>query len=400
MDYKNAQETAERWGITVRRVQELCKSGTIQGATRFGRAWMIPADAEKPADMRKASNAKLRERAAGASGSLITPMPLMNTPFRPGSALASVERIADADSKNIAMGEYYYFSGNAKKASDIVEKYLTNDDIALRLSACFIYAYANLALDRIVHARQALQQVQKTTENIDDSTPLPYKALAVSIATGASILLHLPLPENLPPMKRFVHILPPGFRLFALYVQAHHNYLKGEYWSSVGIVETALALEGETYPIPSIYLHMVATMDYMRLKEPAQAREHLLAAWELARADNLLEPFGEHHGLLGGMLEAAIKKEWPDDFRRMIAITYNFSAGWRKIHNSDTGHDVADDLTTTEFTVAMLAARNWSNKEISSHLGVSINTVKLHISSALQKLGISQRKELIQYMLK
>lgn len=141
-------------------------------------------------------------------------------------------------------------------------------------------------------------------------------------------------------------------------------------------------------------------MDCMSLKQPEKAKKHLMAAWELSRPDDLIAGLAQHHGLLGGMLEAALKKEYPDDFKRIINITYQFSAGWRKVHNPDTGHDVADNLTTTEFAIAMLAARDWSNKEISGHMGISVNTVKDVVSKVLQKLNISQRKELRQYMLK
>ena len=61
---------------------------------------------------------------------------------------------------------------------------------------------------------------------------------------------------------------------------------------------------------------------------------------------------------------------------------------------------MADNLTTTEFAAAMLAARGWTNQEIASHLGISPNTVKQYISTALQKLNIKQRKDLKQYMLR
>ena len=39
----------------------------------------------------------------------------------------------------------------------------------------------------------------------------------------------------------------------------------------------------EQYPIPAIYLHLAAVMDYMSLKQPRMAERHLLDAWELAR---------------------------------------------------------------------------------------------------------------------
>ncbi len=154
------------------------------------------------------------------------------------------------------------------------------------------------------------------------------------------------------------------------------------------------------YPIPTIYLHLVAVMDCMSLKQTDRAKSHLLSAWDLARPDDLIEGFGEHHGLLGGMLEAVIKPGWPEDFKRIIDITYRFSAGWRRVHNPETGHSVADDLTTTEFAVCMLAARGWTNEEIGKHMNISVNTVKRHLSCAMKKLGIDHRHNLKPYMLR
>ena len=165
------------------------------------------------------------------------------------------------------------------------------------------------------------------------------------------------------------------------------------------MVEATLAMGAGRYPITAIYHHLMAVMDYMSLKETEKARSHLLAAWELARPDDLIEGLGEHHGLLGGMLEAVIKPDWPEDFKRIIDITYRFSAGWRRVHNPTTGHDVADDLTTTEFAACMLAARGWTNQEIADHIHISPNTVKRHIAVSLEKLNIRRRQDLKQFML-
>mgnify|MGYP000780468993 CR=1 FL=1 len=181
---------------------------------------------------------------------------------------------------------------------------------------------------------------------------------------------------------------------------AHYLYLKEEYGQSAGIVEATLAMGADAYPISAIYLHLVAVMDYMSLKQPDRAQTHLLTAWEIARPDDLIEGFGEHHGLLGAMLEATIKSKWPEDFKRIIDITYRFSSGWRRVHNPITGHDVADDLTTTEFAIAMLAARSWTTQEIANHLNISANTVKNHISEAMRKLRVETRKDLKKYMLR
>ena len=52
MEYITVAQAAEQWGISDRRVRILCQQGKIDGVIRKGRAWMIPAGAEKPIDGR------------------------------------------------------------------------------------------------------------------------------------------------------------------------------------------------------------------------------------------------------------------------------------------------------------------------------------------------------------
>lgn len=52
MDYMNAKEAADKWGLSVRRVQVLCEQGRVDGVERLGNVWLIPKRAEKPLDGR------------------------------------------------------------------------------------------------------------------------------------------------------------------------------------------------------------------------------------------------------------------------------------------------------------------------------------------------------------
>ena len=53
LEYISAPDAAKKWGISERRVQKLCEENRIPGIARFIRMWLIPKDAEKPADGRK-----------------------------------------------------------------------------------------------------------------------------------------------------------------------------------------------------------------------------------------------------------------------------------------------------------------------------------------------------------
>lgn len=409
MEYQDVSATAKKWGVSARLVQRLCADGRIEGACKIGRSWAVPADAQKPDDPRRApANALQRhgtEALMAGDGDSHLPvfarlMPLLNTPFELGRCEEAIEVLEDPDMRRVAQAEHCYFMGRAEEAARISGELLDSPDLAVRLSACLIYAYANLPLGNINGARYALTELNIALQKESFGSSGVGRAVGAFTAYAASVLLHLPLPDDLPPADTFLSLLPSGLRSFVMYVRAHQLYLQGDYSRSLGLVEATLMMSEETFPIPDIYLHLVAVMDCMSLKRVDDARTHLLEAWDLARPDGLIEAFGEHHGLLGGMLESVIKKEWPEEFKSIIDITYRFSAGWRRIHNPETNETVADNLTTTEFAVSMLAARGWTNREIARHLGVSANTVKSYLSSSFRKLGVSRRQDLAKFMLR
>lgn len=57
--YITVNQAAKKWGLSDRRVRNLCVAGKIPGAYREGRAWKIPSDATKPTDGRYKSKESL-----------------------------------------------------------------------------------------------------------------------------------------------------------------------------------------------------------------------------------------------------------------------------------------------------------------------------------------------------
>lgn len=56
------KEATEKWGISERRIRILCSEGRIEGATKMGPIWVIPADAVKPGDNRIKSGKYIKNR--------------------------------------------------------------------------------------------------------------------------------------------------------------------------------------------------------------------------------------------------------------------------------------------------------------------------------------------------
>ncbi len=51
--FVKAKELAEEWGVTTRRINQLCVQNYFQGAYKDGKFWMIPSDTLKPSVLRK-----------------------------------------------------------------------------------------------------------------------------------------------------------------------------------------------------------------------------------------------------------------------------------------------------------------------------------------------------------
>ena len=291
-------------------------------------------------------------------------LPLLNSSFEPGRAREVVEGFVDVDLRNIARAELFYFTGQAEECCEITRGYLSSRVIELKLSACILYGYSNLTLGNV-----------------------------------AAVLLHLPT-DGMPAFGEYSRMLPEGLRLFATYVMAHHTYLNGEIWSAYGMGKAALFMAERSYPISMTYIHCMMAVCAINRKHKQEAQEEMLRSWELAKMDGFLEPFIEHHGLLRGLVEACIRNRDPEAYQRITKGVLSFSRGWMALHNPENRRKVTGELSTMEFSIAMLASGGWSNKEIGEHLGISINTVKHYLTDIFCKLNVKKRDELKKFMLK
>ncbi len=396
--FVSAQETAERLGVTVRAVQKWAAAGKIPGAEKIGRTWFIPCDVIlEELSTQEESKRPQREKEHHTSR---TAMPFLNASYEPGHAMKYIENIEDEDSRNIALGEYYFFSGKSEQASRILEPYLDHDDEALRYSAALVSVFANLACGHIHLTKFAMSKLESQVSQVMQSEATPvHHAIGTMTATAASVLLHLPIPK-IASMEEYLKYLPEGLKVWSCYLLAHKAYLEENYERALTIADMSILLDQRTFPVAEIYVHIIAAIALMNLKRTEEAKERILKAWEMAKPDDLIQPFAEHHGLLQGLIEVCFKKDNAEDFARIISVTYAFSKGWRRIHNVETRHDVADNLTTTEFSVAMLYHRGWSAQEIAAHLELSEHTVRSYIKTIYIKLGITNKKELGLFMLK
>lgn len=325
-------------------------------------------------------------------------LPLVSHIFEPGMAKETVEGMKEIDQRQIAEAELYYFSGHAEECANIAEAYLEHEELGTRLSACLLYCFSSLTLGNSQGAARSVLEIRKCLEiAFREEWEVESKAACVFAAYLSTVLLHKPADE-LPSLEEYNKYLPRGTRLYAMYLLAHEAYLKGDYGRALGMAQAASMFLDVMYPIPNIYLRCISSMCYINLKEQEKAKEMFLSAWELARKDGFIEPFIEHHGLFQGMLESCVRKEEPQLYKEIVRGVLAFSRGWIKMHNPTTKNTVTELLTPMEFSIAMLACRDWSNQEIGEYLDLSVNTVKHYVSTILEKLNINKRDQIKEFV--
>ena len=70
--YLSVQETANKWGVSIRWVNQYVRDGRVPGAERLGRVWAIPESAVKPEKQKSGPKPKTTITFSSASAKHLT----------------------------------------------------------------------------------------------------------------------------------------------------------------------------------------------------------------------------------------------------------------------------------------------------------------------------------------
>ncbi len=389
MQFESAKQAAERLNVTVRAIQKWAKEGRIPEAYFDNRVWWIPKDFTEPLQKGEVKIIPAIKRYQ---------LPLLRSSFEVGKAKEFINSISDPDDRNIALAEYYYYTGNAEEAAQLLEPYFDSDDDSLRYSANVMCTFANIFRGHIHLATFFSERVSKELEEGLKKEDVPKELHAIGVLTAyiGKYLLNVSVPKT-PPLEEYLHFLPQGIRLYGAYILAYKAYKEKNFERAIGICDTALAFCNNFYPIAAIYVLIVAAASFMGLKKPNIAKQLFIIAWETARPDGLIKLFGIHHNLLQGLTEQCLKTDFPEEYKKIMKIIKEFNDGWYRLHKPGE-FDYSHTLEPIEISIALLYNRDWAAKEIASHLNLSERTVKNHIRTIFQKLCITKKTELQRFL--
>ena len=315
-------------------------------------------------------------------------------PFTGIPAETMIGSLSDEEERAVALAAHHYFQGRYEDAARESQRFLNSPCPEIRASALLLHSMANVGLGNAELVRAdfaALTQAARQPE--DGQMAAIYDALRYLL----DVFFHAD-GEIEPVREEHTALLPEGTRLYLLYAIAHALYLQKRYQQALGVAQSALMMAAGRFPSVCVYLNLVGSMVATNLHDAGLAADFFHRAWQIAQKEDYIQPFVEHHGLLQGQIEKYIRDAQPEEYSRIAEKVMAFSRGWMKIHNPDSVNKVTDRLSPYEFSMAMMAARGKSNQEIAEYLHISGNTVKFHLSNIYQKVEVSNRKELENYL--
>ncbi len=405
MRYIKVKEAAQMWGVTTRRVQDLCKQGLIAGARRWERTWMIPADAEYPGRQREGYRQIMPRKSP-----LLSMTNLYHTPGGAEEALEALQ--GNPMAKAQLEAELAYYRGQIDEVYATASVFLRNHDgfyavmgPGLLLSLCAMWkGDVNLWRKANTHICEAvchdahdhdLMEIALAASKLSVRSLQGFPQWFIQGRFGC-------LPADAHPGAKVYYI--KCLMIFAqeLALQnVSHDYVKGR--GLIAMLTNAIEpfivqAQVDRTVIPEIHLRLMCAVAYQNSGDIPSAVEHIDAALRLALPDQLLGLLAEYRRQMGQLLDERLGLMDPEALKRLKELHKQLQEGWTKLHNAVNEKTVSATLSVREREVARLAAFGYSDQEIADQLGLSKSTVKSLISMAKNKTGALKRAELAAFI--
>ena len=407
-DRITAKQAAEKWGVTPRRVQDLCKRGEIKGAVQFQRVWLVPADAAYP-DKKKAA----------ALAEADQPLP-RKTPFLhmtdlyslPGSADAVAAGLADHHEAQILFeAELAYSRGEIdavyERANYLLHKH---SGFYAILSAGMLLALCAIWKGDIAMWRRAKVHIAEARPRDESEREI----VMLSICAVDSMIYDV---EQFPEWFKtgcFEPLTPdamPAAKVFyAKYLYAEAYALATKQLQLEGVQGLSLmgmlpctiepmiawAMTDKTL-VSEIYLRLTCAVTYHVCGKDAEAIRHIDRAITLALPDGLYGLLAEYVRTLGTLLERRLCLVSRGIWDRVHALYTVYNDGWTRLRGAVIGRELLSGLSKRQREIFRLAALGMKNAEIAARLNLSVSVVKHDFEIFFDEYDIS-REELAAYL--
>ncbi len=395
------KQAAEKWGVTPRRVQGLCKEGKIKGAVRWERTWMIPDHAVLPST----NKGEEPHMPMPKKSPFLDMTGIYNEAGRAEESATLLENNKEAH--ELFQAQIAYRRGEIERVYDKARYFLSaHSGFYAILGGGMLLAQCAIWRGDIHLWNEAKRHICQAPCNTSTEREIVSLTLAI---IDSSIYDNKDYPQWF--TRGNFEVLPsdahPAAKVF---------YIKHLFMVAFAVASKELELEGvsglalmkmipntiepfitqarvDKTVIPEIFLRLSCAVAYHYSGQRELAVEHIDKAIALALPDGLYGILVEYVRHFDGLLEERIAEV--DEGAEMVVkeLYRTYSIGWARLSGTVRNRYIATNLTSREREIAKLVAFGFTTKEIAAMIYISESTVKQTVLRVVQKTGVKDRSE-------
>lgn len=387
MEYISTKEAAKKWGISTIRITVLANEGRIPGAQLIGKNWLIPATATKPAPRKANHSASKKKQVSEFS------FPLY--PFRPDWNSTKEAKLS-MQQQSLLEAEYAVLECRFSDAYSLLEPIISNpNDIYTEIGSLWNAAICCVALNKPESFSKILLRLQMIL-SVDfphrDDLIVTLDVLNTYVETMGSISR-----SNISNSDTHYQSLPLTCLVMGYTHLAKEALNPGS--ADVALLELILGFLKTTSAVIAIeMLHCYLLGIYYLRHDEEAVEKHARLVIQIAFENNYYFPLVTYYRYFTQILSPLLK-QYPEEFQNHLQdIISQYEENFVSFFSTNNKYSSFSKLTDADYPYIYAVLNDLTIADIAKNFDISLQTAKRKMTKIYEKLGVSNKKELKNYL--
>lgn len=387
MEYITTKEASAKWGISTTRITILANEGRIPGAQHLGKSWLIPASATKPAERKPNHSKTIKNETDNFS------FPLYH--FRPDWSYIKDTQLTDQQHR-LLLAETAIMECRFDDVYPILEPVLhAPDDTVTEIGCLCNYGISCAALNKTEAFFKVLLRLQlllsKDFPHRDDLT-LILDILNTYVSTVGSSASNDAYSTDVHNQCLPITCVLIGYTQLTKEITTPGS-------ADCFMLELILRFLQTTSAVVTVEMvHIYLLGIYLLRQDMNNAEKHAKLAIQIAYENKIYFPLVTYYRY-NSLVLSPILEQYPKEFQNHCnKLVDQYATNFSDFLTAINEHSVLPMLNPADSPYIYAVMMGLTNTSIAKKLGVSQQTVKRRLDRLCENFGVTNKKELKEYL--